>query len=269
MVFNDGKEFIPDKIGYSNYGENIYGYWKDDIALGGELATRVLAKDGLRRLHKVYFRVKQAPTDSILLRINIYDDDGGVDRLPGTNLNKSGKNIFCKVYNFSETVSIDLNPFKIVVEDDFIVSLELVKYYGDSEPEFALDATYQGFGSYRKYTSQDKWTKFSDANMAYQLETSLLVSRRLVEKFKRNSAKRKKNERKVTGFVIVSGKMIPDIEVKNLRTSKKVMTDGNGRYIIAAEKGDYLVFSKEGYEKFGLKAPDKTNVNIRMQRILN
>ena len=268
FVFNDGKEFIPDKIGYANYGEGNFGYWKDDFALGGELATRILAKDGLRELHKLSFSVKQAPVDSILLRINIYDDDGGIDRLPGTNLNKSGNDIFCKVYNYSERVHVELNPYKIFVEDDFIVSLELVKNYGKSAPEFALEAASHGFGSYRKYTSQDKWVKFSITNMAYELETSLLVSRRLAKKFEKASLKMEEKKRKVSGFTIASGKMIPNVEVKNLRTSEKTMTDKSGRYVIHARKGDVLVFTKEGFDKSGYKASSKTNMNVQMKRAL-
>ncbi|MDT0607376.1 carboxypeptidase-like regulatory domain-containing protein [Croceitalea rosinachiae] len=269
VLFNDGQEFIPDNIGYENYGEIIFGYWKDDIALGGELATRITAKDGLRQLHKLSFKIKQAPADSVLLRINIYDDDGGVNRLPDTNLNKSGKNIFCKVYNYSEVVQIDLNPFELFVEDDFIVSLELVNYYGNSEPEFAIDATYQSFGSYRKYTSQDKWEKFSNFNLAYQLETSLLVSRRLAEKFKGILVKKTQKQSYISGFIVINGKMIPNVEVKNLRTSKTVVSDTLGRYRLHAKKGDVLVFSKKGVENVVHKTSNKTTVNVRMKRILN
>ena len=33
---------VPENIGYSNLGEEVYGYFKDNIALGGELATKVV-----------------------------------------------------------------------------------------------------------------------------------------------------------------------------------------------------------------------------------
>lgn len=269
VLFNDGQEFIPDNIGYENYGENVYGYWKDDISLGGELATRILAKDGLRKLHKLHLEIKQAPTDSVLLRINIYDDDGGIYRLPGTNLNKSGTSIFCKVYNYSEKVSIDLNPYEILVEDDFIVALELVKYYGNSEPEFALNATYQGFGSYRKYTSQDKWVKFTNLNMAYKLETSLLVSRRLANKFKGIMVKKLEKKSKISGFVIVSGKMITNAEIKNLNTGEAAYSNDKGKYVIHAKKNDILVFSKEGFNRITKKVSKKATLNVQMRRELN
>ena len=269
VIYNDGQEFIPDNIGYENYGENIFGYWKDDIALGGELATRISAKDGLRKLHKLYFEIKQPPADSVLLRINFYEDDGGIYRLPGTNLNKSGKNIFCRVYNYSEKVQVDLNPFELMVKDDFIVSLELVQYYGNSEPEFALNATYQGFGSYRKYTSQDKWAKFTNRNMAYQLETSLLVSRRVAKKFKGTLVKKTEKQRHISGFIIINGKMISDVVVKNLRTSKTAISDNRGRYKLPAKKGDVLVFSKKGLKNAIYEASNKKTANVQMERILN
>lgn len=35
VVTNNGAYEIQENIGYQNTGEKIYGYWKDNIALGG------------------------------------------------------------------------------------------------------------------------------------------------------------------------------------------------------------------------------------------
>ncbi|AKA36191.1 carboxypeptidase-like regulatory domain-containing protein [Flagellimonas lutaonensis] len=40
VVSDKATHFIEDVVGYLNNGEEAYGYWKDNIALGGELATK-------------------------------------------------------------------------------------------------------------------------------------------------------------------------------------------------------------------------------------
>ena len=59
VVSNKGERFITDFVGYKNFGEKTFGYWKDNKALGGELATCILAKKGIRKLDRFNFEVKQ------------------------------------------------------------------------------------------------------------------------------------------------------------------------------------------------------------------
>ena len=156
VVSNKGERFITDFVGYKNYGERTFGYWKDQIALGGELATRIVVKSGLRRLDRFQFEVFHNPSDSLLLRVNIYEDDGPVGS-PNTNLNTSGENILVTVKKTDKIVWVDLKPFDIYVKNDFMVSLELLKVYGEEELGLILAAAFNKYGSYRKYAIQDKW----------------------------------------------------------------------------------------------------------------
>ncbi len=267
-VYNDGQEFINDNVGYRNFGEEYFGYWKDDMALGGELATRVIVRDGLRKLHTLEFMVKENISDSLLLRMNFYDDDGGIYRMPGTNINKSGKDILYVLKAGQESILIDLDPFDIIVNDDFIVSLELVDVYGNSPPGLALEASYNGFGSYRRYTSQDKWVKFSPINMAYYLKTSLLVSKREAVRYEVRKDKRSKRRRTVSGFAIANSVMIADVLVRNLRTRETVYTDKLGRYSIHARKGDILSFQKSGFQVFSQMVKSDLAINVSLRRAI-
>ncbi|RNC90202.1 MAG: hypothetical protein ED555_12340 [Allomuricauda sp.] len=264
VVSNKGNRFITDFIGYRNYGEQSFGYWKDQIALGGELATRILAKSGLRRLDRLQFEVFHNPSDSLLLRVNIYEDDGPLGR-PKTNLNKSGKNILVTVKKNDKTVSVDLRPFDLYVQSDFMLSLELVKVYGEEELGLILAAAFNQYGSYRKYASQAKWERIADQNMAYFLETNLMVSEKVAQRFEKRAAKKKKKLRTISGFALRRGKMVAGVEVTNSRTKETVFTDDSGRYTIAADKNDKIYFSKDGYQVMILTVGDKLTANIIMK----
>ncbi|MEO0573170.1 MAG: carboxypeptidase-like regulatory domain-containing protein [Bacteroidota bacterium] len=266
-VYNNG-EFISDNVGYRNYGEEFIGYWKDNMALGGELATRVIVRDGLRKLHSLEFTVRENVSDSLLLRINVYDDDGGVYRLPGTNLNKSGKGILYVLKAGQESILINLDPFEIMVEDDFIVSLELIEVYGKSPPGLVLEAANNGFGSYRRYTSQDKWSKFSLINMAYYLRTSLLVSKQEAARYDIKRNRQLKRRRTVSGFAIANSTMVSDVLVRNLRTREVVYTNEKGRYSIGARKGDILSFQKDGFQAFSQMVKNELTINALLRKLL-
>lgn len=264
VVSNKEGRFITDFIGYKNFGEKSFGYWKDQIALGGELATRVVAKSGLRRLDRLQFQVFHNPSDSLLLRVNIYEDDGPLGR-PKTNLNSSGKNIIVTVKNTDKIVWVDLKPFEIYVKNDFLVSLELLKVFGDEELDLVLGAAFNRYGSYRKYASQAKWERISDQNMAYHLETQLMVSEQVAQRFEKRETRKKKRLRTISGFALRKGKMVSGVEVINTRTNESVFTDKSGRYVIPAEKKDKIHFKKKGYKIMVLTVGDKPTANVVMK----
>jgi len=58
-------------------------------------------------------------------------------------------------------VKIDLDPYDIYVEDDFYVSLELVKRFNDQPIGLVLAASDGQAGSFRRYASQGTWGKKS------------------------------------------------------------------------------------------------------------
>ncbi|MGB5819141.1 MAG: carboxypeptidase-like regulatory domain-containing protein [Saonia sp.] len=169
------EQFVNEKIGYKNKWEKIYGYWKDNVSLGGELATKIRVRKGLRKLKSLSFGVWQNESDSVQVRVNIYDDDGPTG-FPGTNLNKSSQHILYVIKKGGSLANIDLTPYNVYVKDDFIVSLELLKVYGNSKIALVLAAVKNRYANtYKKSASHDKWQQMKGSAMTYYLESSLLV----------------------------------------------------------------------------------------------
>ncbi|WP_299536578.1 carboxypeptidase-like regulatory domain-containing protein [Ulvibacterium sp.] len=266
VVTNVDGRFIKDNVGYPYIGDEIFGYWKDNIALGGELATRILVKKGPRILKRITFEIISNPSDSILVRVNFYDDDGKL-RLPGTNLNKSGKNILCTIPKGPRSLQVDLKDFNIQVDDNFIASLELLQIYGRAELGLVVAGTRNISASYRKYSSQDKWEEFSNKAMAYHLETSFKVHSKAADKYETRQQRKLKRQRTVSGFVFKNGRMVPSVQISNLRTREQTTTDEKGRYIIRAKKGDILVFNKKGHKEEMKKVSDRPVLNAVIQAV--
>ncbi|WP_299324946.1 carboxypeptidase-like regulatory domain-containing protein [uncultured Maribacter sp.] len=249
VVVSD-KELVPivESIGYRSNGNGYLGYWKDDDALGGELATRIVANKVSRKLKSIEFEVLNNNSDSLLLRANIYDVNYNRDE-PGKNLNTSTKNILHTLLRNELLVKIDLEPYEIYIENDFYVSLELVKRFGNEPFALALAASDGNSGSFRRYASQGKWEKVSDVNMAFYVETTYLVSQEKARKYETKIEKAKLKKRTVSGFTISGGKMISNVAVYNKRTKEVTSSDHSGRYTIHAIKNDILIFSKSRYKK--------------------
>ena len=264
VVTNIDADFVNELVGNTNnYGTDAYGYWKDNVALGGELATRIRVKKGYRKLNSLGFEIASNKMDSILLRINIYDI-AGERNISKTNLNKSGNNVLFKLRKSDTNPKIDLTPYAITVENDFVVSLELVEVYNNDAIALAIPAIHNDSGSFRRYASQDKWEKISDSGMAYYLETSVLLSKKEAEQLVKKRDKRKKRMSKVYGFVINKGRMLPKVRILNTRTKESVETDEKGKYSIYAKSSDILCFEKPNYTTRCFKVKKKTTLNVQM-----
>jgi hypothetical protein len=164
-------------------------------------------------------------------------------------------------------VKMDISPYNIYVEDDFYVSLELVEIYNNEDLELVLAATSSMEGSYRKYASQGKWEKISELNMAFYVETTLMVEQKKAIKYEAKIEKEKLKQRIISGFAIFGGKMIPGVAVLNKRTKEIVLTDASGKYTIHADDSDILYFTKPGYEKVLIKIGDQQFANANMQLV--
>lgn len=160
-----------NRIGYSSSSGAIFGFWNDSLALGGEHATRIQVKKGPLKLEDLSFNVVHSISDSLLVRVNIYEIKKG---LPSKNI--SNKNILYMIKKKNGRMIIDLSAFNIIVHDDFIVSLELLKIYGGSI-EIAISALRSKGRSYYRTASQDKWKRARKGTiMAFDLNTSLIES---------------------------------------------------------------------------------------------
>ena len=254
-------EFVGELVGYKGFGGASFGYWKEDNALGGQLATRIRVKKGIRKLNTLGFDILRNQMDSILVRVNFYDREGN-QGFPGNNLNTSGKNILHKIKQGDTYGRVDLRPYSIYVKDDFIVSLELVKVYGKAAIELILPAVANDSGSFRRYTSQGEWEKISDSGMGYHLETSVMVSEKEANRIKEKKKRKSDRKPKVFGFVISGGKMLEGVEIVNMRTKETVQTNDKGRYVIPAKEKDILIFSAPGFGTKQYKIGKKNTLNV-------
>ena len=109
VVLSSKRRFFEEQtVGYPFEDARIVGYWKDNVALGGELATKINVKKGYRRLKSYSFHVLENPSDSLLLRINIYK---GKDGIPKTNI--SQKTILHLLKTKNGRITIDLIPYNL------------------------------------------------------------------------------------------------------------------------------------------------------------
>ncbi len=263
IVRNKPLHKINDLIGYQNYGERSFGYWKDNIALGGELATKIRVKSGLRKLNYLFFEVFDNPSDSVLIRVNIYKK-GKRRTEPSGNLNTSAANILYTIPKKAKFAAIDLTPYEIFVVNDFYISLELLKVYGKKPIGLVLAAannanTY----SLRKLTSMDKWQLIPQAAMGYHLNTTYFSERKFSDTKVRKANKRRAT---VTGFVFSARRPLSQARIVNISTNEETVSDSKGRYKIPGEKGDYLFISANGMKEMVYLLKDKSMINLNLVR---
>ncbi|WP_406685409.1 carboxypeptidase-like regulatory domain-containing protein [Seonamhaeicola sp. MEBiC1930] len=153
------------QVGGLDFNGYTIGYWKDGIALGGEIATKIRINKKNSKLLDLKLRVLENRSDSVKLRVNVYDSQ---KKLPNKNLLNT--NIFHIVKKGKRIDTIDLRPYNIKVDDDIIVSIELVEVYGN-DIGFVIAGTDSGT-TYTRYISQDNWKVIKDAKMAFKLNTS-------------------------------------------------------------------------------------------------
>jgi len=153
-------------IGTSSFNETTIGYWKDKDALGGEIATKINIKNRRTKLLELKLHVEENLSDSLRVRINVYNYE---KRYPKGNLLST--NIYHTITKQEGKETIDLKPYKISVDDDVVIGIELIEVYGD-KIGFAVAAnTYLG-PSYTRYISQDKWQR----NLEGGINFSVMVS---------------------------------------------------------------------------------------------
>ena len=245
----------PEIVGYQTESKGSYGYWNKDIALGGELATKIPVRKGPRKLRRLSFTVADKAADSVLVRVNIYDEVG---KLPQKNL--VNNNILVTL-NSVGVNNVDLRPYDIEVSDDFILSLELLKVYGDKIDLVLLASnTFGRYGdSYKRYASQDKWEAIEGFAMAYVLDTDYYT----LPKGRYKKKEGRKN-RVISGYIFKRGRGVSNIRVFNETTKESVLTDSKGKYTIEAETNDILRFivSKKSKQRKRVGKEPTMNLSI-------
>lgn len=155
-----------ERLGSGSHSRSEMGYWRNKDALGGELATRIEVRNRNSRIHDLRFNILENESDSLLVRVNIYDYHRNA---PGKNL--LNKNIYHMISKKKGMDTISLKDHNIIVHDDIIVSLELVQVYGDAI-YLAISTTPYGGTAFRRDRSQDRWDSFRGVGLGFELLSS-------------------------------------------------------------------------------------------------
>lgn len=109
--------------------------------------------------------------DSVLLRFNVY---GVKNKLPNDNILTQPIFIHLKKEQLVRTVNIDLEPYNIIVEKDFVASIEVVKKYGKGRLTYAGWIT--GCPTYWLSGKQGSWTIAQDNRNGFKLHQNLKLT---------------------------------------------------------------------------------------------
>ena len=142
------------------------GYWRNAEALGGEIASIIRVRKKNTRLLNLKFNIIENMSDSIKVRVNVYDYERGI---PGKNI--LTQNIFHTISKKKGLETINLEDYKITVDDDVAVSIELVEIYGTAI-YFAVSASAYGGLSFTREISQDNWKIYKEVGIGFSLDSS-------------------------------------------------------------------------------------------------
>lgn len=167
-VVLDGKKKRSITIGNPKPSPARFGYWKNKKGLGGEIATRIKISKTDTKLENLHFTILANMSDSLLVRVNVYDIHPGYFE-PRDNLLTQA--IYHTITRRNGKETIPLSDYNIKVDDDVIVSIELVKVYGE-RIGFAVGASANKKSSYLRGSSHGYWQKFKGQAMAFTMDVS-------------------------------------------------------------------------------------------------
>lgn len=165
-----------ERLGSAVYSFSELGYWQDAESLGGELGTRVNIPNRRSRLKNLKFFVLTNESDSVEIAVKVYDIEK----------NMPGKLLFEEpvIHTISEErgeVEISLEPYDIVVDDDVMVAIQLIGYYGE-DLHFAISATPHGGTAYLRESPDDNWDVRWRLGLGFSLLSSYPVSNKVVSR---------------------------------------------------------------------------------------
>ncbi|WP_435578163.1 hypothetical protein [Gilvibacter sp.] len=176
-ITNEERKY--ETIGFENLDNKTIGYWKDKKGLGGEIATRIRIKRERTKLLNLSFKISENLSDSLRIRVNVYDYK---NKYPGKNiLAKPIYHVISKDYGVE---TIDLKPYNIIVDEDIVVSIELIEIYG-KKIGLALFGSFDRGTSYLRLVSQGDFDRADYIGMGFWLETSRPKSSGISKELKR------------------------------------------------------------------------------------
>ena len=179
-ITNEERKY--ETIGFENLDNRTIGYWKDKKGLGGEIGTRIRIKKERTKLLNLYFKISENYSDSLRVRVNIYDYK---NKYPGKNI--LAKPIYYTISKDYGIDTINLKPYNIIVDEDVVVSLELIEIYGD-RIGLALFGSFDQGTAYLRLVSQDNFDRQDYVGMGFWLDISRPKSSAKTKDIERDAA---------------------------------------------------------------------------------
>ena len=148
------RDYVEKKVGNFKRRENMTVGFENHL-MGHEMGILMKIKNKPTFVEKVYLNIISCTYDTIFYRMNIYEYDKKT-RKPIKNVLQQPIYLNYTKEEIAETIEVDLSHLNIYVEDDFVVTLELVKDLGEGDIYFS--ANFKSKGLYRT-TSQSSWIK--------------------------------------------------------------------------------------------------------------
>jgi len=144
------KELI---IGSKSSSKKIVTGWGKGFGMGGERGIKIKVS-GSYYLKQFNFHMAVNHYDSVLFRLHVRNIE---NEMPSKEFLK--ENIFIPVKVESGWVSVDLEPYDLIVEEDVVISLEWVNAWGKCEDEYCLEFSLNMIKGtmYAKSTSDNHW----------------------------------------------------------------------------------------------------------------
>lgn len=156
-------------IGHTAFTAASMGYWEGTDAVGGEIASVIRIRKKNTKLLNLAFKVLQNRSDSLLIRVNIYEYDGGE---PERTL--VSENILHTVSRKKGLETIPLEKYNIHADNDILVSIELVEAYGSSI-YFSLSASAYGGMSFIREKNRPYWVAQKKVCVGFRISSSVPI----------------------------------------------------------------------------------------------
>jgi|TARA_R110002020_G_scaffold30237_1_gene95102 tetratricopeptide (TPR) repeat protein len=173
-----------EKLGSSVYGKDRPAYWYNKEGLGGEIAAKIDIDHPQTLLQDLKFHIRENVSDSLLVRVNIYDYHRGK---PGKKV--VNRNFFHVIKRKGGEETIPLKEYNIRVDEDVVISLELVEVYGDAIHFEISTSPYKGI-SFTREVSQDQWREYGSTAVAFHLLSSYPVNPKHMSRSERRRPKK-------------------------------------------------------------------------------
>lgn len=145
------KTYITKTVGNTTTSKSVSAGFKSNL-LGHEMGVLMKIKRRPAKIDSVSFYFNQCIYDTIFYRLNIYEMAG---KEPGRNIMPAPYYLNYTKEQVGELLTIDLSDLQLWVEDDFLVTVEIVKDLGEGGIMFS--AGLFNSPTYYRFTSQGTW----------------------------------------------------------------------------------------------------------------